>query len=93
MPESQIILAHVVCALAKSKKDRSSYDALLRAKKAAHESMHLPVPLEIRNAPTKLMADLGFGKGYKWESGYHQPTSYLPKELGDQKFYFPEDPA
>lgn len=89
MPECQIILAHVVCALAKSKKDRSSYDAFLRAKEAAHNSMNLPVPIEIRNAPTKLMQDLGFGKGYKWEAGYHQPTSYLPKELGKQKFYIP----
>ena len=89
MPECQIILAHVVCALAKSKKDRSSYDAFLRAKEVAHNSMNLPVPIEIRNAPTKLMKDLGFGKGYKWEAGYHQPTSYLPKELGKQKFYIP----
>lgn len=87
MPECQIILAHVVCALTKSKKDRSSYDAYLRAKEAAHNSMNLPVPIEIRNAPTKLMKDLGFGKGYKWEAGYHQPTSYLPKELGNVKFY------
>lgn len=87
MPECQIILAHVVCALAKSKKDRSSYDAYLRAKEAAHNSMNLPVPIEIRNAPTKLMKDLGFGEGYKWEAGYHQPTSYLPKELGNVKFY------
>ena len=90
MPESQIILSHVVCALAKSKKDRSSYDALLRAKEAAKNSMHLPVPIEIRNAPTKLMSDLGFGKGYKWEAGFHQPISYLPKELDDQKFFFPQ---
>lgn len=87
MPECQIVLAHVVCALALSKKSRDSYDAFLRAKDAAHKSMNLPVPIEIRNAPTKLMEDLGFGKGYKWEAGYHQPTSYLPKELGRVKFY------
>ncbi len=89
MPECQIVLAHVACALAKSKKDRSSYDAFLRAKEAAHNSMNLPVPIEIRNAPTKLMKDLGFGKGYKWESGYRQTTSYLPKELGNKKFFNP----
>ena len=89
MPECQIILSHVVCALALSKKSRISYDAYLRAKEAAHNSMNLPVPIEIRNAPTKLMKDLGFGKGYKWEAGYHQPTSYLPKELGNVKFYKP----
>ncbi len=90
MPECQIILSHVVCALALSKKSRTSYDAYLRAKEAAHNSMNLPVPIEIRNAPTKLMKDLGFGKGYKWEAGYHQPTSYLPKELGNVKFYKPQ---
>ena len=93
MPECQIILAHVVCALAKSKKDRSSYDAFLRAKEAAHSSMNLPVPIEIRNAPTKLMKDLGFGKDYKWEAGFHQKTSYLPKELGNKKFYIPPKDA
>lgn len=91
MPECQIILSHVVCALALSKKSRTSYDAYLRAKEAAHNSMNLPVPIEIRNAPTKLMKDLGFGKGYKWEAGYHQPTSYLPKELKNQKFYIKDN--
>ena len=91
MPEAQIILAHVTCALAKSKKDRSAYDAYLRAKEAAHSSMNLPVPIEIRNAPTKLMKDLGFGKGQKWEAGFHLDVSYLPKELGNIKFYKKSD--
>ena len=91
MPEAQIILAHVTCALAKSKKDRSAYDAFLRAKEAAHNSMGLPVPIEIRNAPTKLMKELGFGKGQKWEAGFHLDVSYLPKELKNQKFYIKND--
>ena len=91
MPEAQIILAHVTCALAKSKKDRSAYDAYLRAKEAAHNSMNLPVPIKIRNAPTKLMKDLGFGKGQKWEAGFHLDVSYLPKELGNIKFYKKSD--
>lgn len=87
MPEGEIILSHVACALAKSKKDRSSYDAYIRAKEAAQKSMNLPVPIELRNAPTKLMKDLGFGKGQKWEAGFHLDVSYLPKELGKVKFY------
>lgn len=91
MPEAQIILAHVTCALAKSKKDRSAYDAFLRAKEAAHNSMGLPVPIEIRNAPTKLMKELGFGKDQKWEAGFHLDVSYLPKELKNQKFYIKND--
>ena len=87
MPESQIILSHVACALALSKKNRDSYDAFFRAKDAAQKSMNLPVPLEIRNPSTKLMEDLGFGKDYKWEAGFHHKVSYLPKELKNTKFY------
>ena len=87
MPESQIILSHVACALALSKKNRDSYDAFFRAKDAAQKSMDLPVPLEIRNPSTKLMEDLGFGKDYKWEAGFHHKVSYLPKELKNTKFY------
>jgi putative ATPase len=87
MPESQIILSHVACALALSKKNRDSYDAFFRAKDAAQKSMNLPVPLEIRNPSTKLMEDLGFGKDYKWEAGFHHKVSYLPKELKNAKFY------
>ena len=40
-----------------------------------------PIPLSIRNGVTKLMKDLGYGKGYKWQAGYHQPGSYLPDEV------------
>ncbi len=89
MPESEIILSHVACALAKSKKDRTSYDAYYRAKNMAEKSMNLPVPLGIRNAPTKLMSELGFGKDYKWEAGFHGDISYLPDEIKNEKFYFP----
>ena len=90
MPECQITLSHVACALALSKKSRRSYDAFLRAKEAAHNSMGLPVPIKLRNAPTKLMKDLGFGKGQKWEAGFHLDGSYLPNEIKDQKFFLPE---
>ena len=78
MPESGIILSHVAIALAKSKKDRSSYDAWNRAKDLAKNTRNLPIPLGIRNAPTKLMEDLGYAKGYKWEAGFHHDVSYLP---------------
>ena len=87
MPEGGIILSHVVCALAMSKKSRRSYDAWARAKDLAHKSMNLPVPLHLRNAPTKLMEDLGFGKGQKWEAGFHLDKSYLPDEIKDQKIF------
>ena len=89
MPESGIILSHVAIALAKSKKDRSSYDAWNRAKDLAKNTRNLPIPLGIRNAPTKLMEDLGYAKGYKWETGFHHDVSYLPDKIKDQKLYFP----
>ena len=89
MPESGIILSHVAIALAKSKKDRSSYDAWNRAKDLAKNTRNLPIPLGIRNAPTKLMEDLGYAKGYKWEAGFHHDVSYLPDKIKDQKLYFP----
>ena len=92
MPESGIILSHVAAALAKSKKDRSSYDAWNRAKDLAKNTHNLPIPLGIRNAPTKLMKDLGYAKGYKWEAGFHHDVSYLPDEIKDQKIYFPTKP-
>lgn len=92
MPESGITLSHVAIALAKSKKDRSSYDAWGRAKELARNTRNLPIPLGIRNAPTKLMEDLGYAKGYRWEAGFHHDISYLPDEIKDQKLYFPNNP-
>jgi len=89
MPEGGIILSHVAIALAKSKKDRSSYDAWGRAKTLAKNTSHLPIPLEIRNPETKLMKNLGYGKDYKWEANFHHQKSYLPEEIKDQKLYFP----
>ena len=89
MPERGIILSHVAIALAKSKKDRSSYDAWNRAKDLAKDTRNLPIPLGIRNAPTKLMEDLGYAKGYKWEAGFHHDVSYLPDKIKDRKLYFP----
>ena len=86
MPESQIILSHVAVALAKSKKSRESYDAYLKASAMADKTMGLPVPIWLRNAPTKLMKELGFGKGQKWEAGFHLDKNYLPDEIKDEKF-------
>lgn len=85
MPESKIILSHVAYALAKAKKSRESYDAFMRAEQLANRTMDLPVPIWLRNAPTKLMADLGFGKCQKWEAGFHLDKNYLPDEIKDEK--------
>ena len=87
MPESGIILSHVAVVLAKAKKNRDSYDAWTRAQAVAHKSLGCPVPTWLRNAPTKLMKDLGFGKGQKWEAGFHLDKSYLPDEVKDQRIF------
>ena len=85
MPESGLILAHVTVALAKAKKSRESTDAWFAAQDLARKTMGLPVPIWLRNAPTKLMKELGFGKGQKWEAGFHLDKNYLPDEIKDTK--------
>ena len=85
MPESGLILAHVVVALTKSKKSRQTTDAWYAAQDLARNTANLPVPLWLRNAPTKLMKDLGFGKGQKWEAGFKLDKNYLPDEIKDTK--------
>ncbi|MBR3263899.1 replication-associated recombination protein A [Candidatus Saccharibacteria bacterium] len=87
MPEGGIILSHVAVVLAKCKKNRDAYDGWTQAKALAHNSMGLPVPTHLRNAPTKLMKELGFGEGQKWEAGFHLDKSYLPDEIKDQKLF------
>lgn len=93
LPEAGIVLAHAAVALTRSKKDRSSYDAWQAAKALAKDSMHLPVPSWICNAPTKLMQDLGYAKDYKWEAGFHANKNYLPDKIKDHKIYhYPPSP-
>lgn len=88
MPECNVILVQLVVYLAKAPKSNACYKAVHAAKDAIHRLPSLPVPLHIRNAPTKLMKDLGHGKGYKYPpDGEGQQQTYLPKELQDLKFY------
>lgn len=87
MPESGLILAHVVTALTKSKKSRETTDAWYKALELAKKSPNLPTPIHLRNAPTKLMKDLGYGKGQKWESGFNIGKNYLPDSIKDQKIF------
>ncbi len=81
-PECAINLAHGVTYLCKAPKDRSSYDALRAAQQDVNTYGNIPIPLNIRNAPTKLMDSLGYGKGYQKYSG----ESYLPEELKGKKY-------
>lgn len=83
MPESNYVLYHCATVLAKAPKSRATTDAMQRAQQAAREHPDLPVPLHLRNAPTKLMKDLGYQKGYKWEADFKHGNGFLPKEIQD----------
>lgn len=83
MPECGINLAHGVAYLANCKKDRSAYDALRTAQADVRAHGNLPVPLKLRNAPTKLMKDLEYGKGYSM----YTKDELLPEELKGKKYF------
>lgn len=87
MPESSYILFHVAAALAKSEKSRQTTDAMNRAQALAKQYPDSPVPLHLRNAPTKLMKDLGYGKNYKWEADFQHEQGFLPDDLKDEKIF------
>jgi len=87
MPECQYNLFHCASVLAKAPKSREVASAMNAALSAAREYPDLPVPLQLRNAPTKLMKDLGYGKGYKWQAGFKHDEGFLPPELADTDFF------
>lgn len=82
LPEAGINLAHGVAYLANCAKDRSAYDAYKSALEDARKLGNLPVPLNLRNAPTKLMKDLNYGADYEMYSD----KSYLPEKLKNKKY-------
>lgn len=84
-PECAINLAHGVVYLTKAPKDRTSYDALRAAQKDVERYGNLPIPLELRNAPTKLMKNLGYAKGY--EMYPDKSKSLLPDKIKGKKYY------
>ncbi len=82
LPECGINLAHGAVYLSGCKKDRSAYDAYHEAREDVLKFGNLPIPLKIRNAPTKLMKDLEYGKGYE----KYDDESYLPEKLKNKKY-------
>jgi len=91
-PESQLILSQCAIYLASSAKSNAATTAIGAAVSAVREHGDLPVPLHIRNAPTRLMKNLGYGKGYEYSHSYEGNFSdqeYLPKEISGTKFYEP----
>ncbi len=92
-PEARIILSEVTIYLATSAKSNSAYLAIGDALAEVQKSGNLPVPLDIRNAPTKLMKSLGYGKHYKYPHDYpnhYVEQQYLPDELKGRKFWTPQ---
>ncbi len=81
LPEANYNLYHCAVALARSEKSREIPDLMYTAKDLAKKYPDSPVPLHIRNAPTKLMQDLGYSKDYKWEADFKHAKGFLPKEL------------
>ncbi len=91
-PEGELALAEAAVYLATAPKSNRIYKAFGRASSLARETPGEPVPLHIRNAPTRLMKDLGYGSGYKYD--HDEPDAlaqqeYLPDSLGERRFYEP----
>ena len=82
-PEAQINLAHGTVYLANCKKDRTAYEGFFKALEDVKSFGNLPIPLKIRNAPTKLMKDLNYGKGYD----RYDNESYLPEKIKNKKYW------
>ncbi len=94
MPEARIILAQCVTYLASSPKSNASYLGIEGAINEVKNNPLVPVPMNLRNAPTKLMKDLGYHKNYKYAHDFDNhfvEENYLPEELKTKQFYFPTE--
>ena len=92
MPEARIILSETAIYLAVSAKSNSAYAAINKAMEEVKKSGNLPVPLHLRNAPTKLMKQIGYGKDYKYAHNYEDHfvmDQYLPEELKSMQLFTP----
>jgi len=93
VPECNVFLSQLAIYLSNAPKDNSAYRAYEKAKKDAQETLNQPVPLHLRNAPTKFMKDIGYGKGYIYDhnvAGKKSGQQCLPNELKNRK-YVPEN--
>ncbi|MFD1063863.1 replication-associated recombination protein A [Winogradskyella litorisediminis] len=95
-PESRIILSQCATYLASSPKSNAAYEAIGHAQKLVRETGDLSVPLAIRNAPTKLMKDIGYGENYKYSHNYENnfaAQEFLPEEIKNTQLYQPGNNA
>jgi putative ATPase len=94
LPEGNLALAQAAVYLATAPKSNSLYTAYQKVQKDVRESENMPVPLHIRNAPTSLMEELGYGKGYKYPHDYPDhfvKEEYLPENLRGRTYYHPSE--
>ncbi|UCH66567.1 MAG: replication-associated recombination protein A [Ignavibacterium sp.] len=94
LPEARIILAQCTTYLASSPKSNASYMGIKNAESEVRDNKLFSVPLHLRNAPTKLMKDIGYGKEYKYTHDFENhfvKENYLPKEMDGKQFYFPSE--
>jgi putative ATPase len=92
-PEGRIVLSEVAIYLASSPKSNSAYEAIATGLQTVKETGNVPVPLHLRNAPTKLMKELGYGKKYKYAHAYKGnfvEQQYMPDELKNKKMWQPQ---
>ena len=90
------MLAQTTVYLATSPKSNSTYEAINKAMAVVRETGNLPVPMHLRNAPTKLMKELDYGKDYKYAHDYENnfvEDNFFPKELKQKKFWEPQNNA
>ena len=87
LPEAQYNLFHCATVLAKAPKSREVSDAMSAAVRTAKDYPDLPVPLQLRNAPTRLMKDLGYNRGYEWQADFKHPDGFLPDEIKGLDFF------
>ncbi|GAB1265212.1 replication-associated recombination protein A [Aurantivibrio infirmus] len=94
-PEGELAIAQAVVYLAVAPKSNAVYNALNRVTAEVRQTPSYDVPLHLRNAPTKLMKDLDYGKDYRYaheeQDGYAAGEQYFPDDMGDQQYYFPVD--
>ena len=93
-PESRIILSECAIYLATSPKSNSAYEAIDSAIALVNRTGNLPVPLHIRNAPTKLMKEIGYGKNYKYAhsfEGNFTEQEFLPEKIKKERLYYPQN--
>ena len=92
MPESRIILSQTATYLASSAKSNAAYMAIGKAQEAVRKAGDLPVPLALRNTPTRLMKEIGYGQGYQYAHDYDQnfaDMEFLPERIKGTRFYDP----